>query len=123
MAKREAHNGTRLILNHGIGLAIDLYYPFWSLLTDRFDVIVHDLRSHGWNALSLLEHHCIPTFISDHDRVLKAVDSRYGVKPRVGCSILSRRWHRCCPPREGGGSLLSCCSIPPPRADGDPQRV
>ena len=42
-------NGPRLVLSHGNGLAIDLYYPFWSLLTDEFDVIVYDQRNHGWN--------------------------------------------------------------------------
>ena len=36
--------GPRLVLSHGNGLAIDLYYPFWSLLTGEFDLIVYDLR-------------------------------------------------------------------------------
>ena len=27
--------GPRLVLSHGNGLAIDLYYPFWSLLLRR----------------------------------------------------------------------------------------
>ncbi|MCY4629986.1 MAG: hypothetical protein OXE75_03735, partial [bacterium] len=27
-------DGRRLVLSHGNGLAIDLYYPFWSLLAD-----------------------------------------------------------------------------------------
>ena len=27
--------GPRLVLSHGNGLAIDLYYPFWSLLGRR----------------------------------------------------------------------------------------
>ena len=37
-------DGPRLVLSHGNGLAIDLYYPFWGLLTDEFDLIIHDLR-------------------------------------------------------------------------------
>ena len=77
-------DGTRLVLSHGIGLAIDMYYPFWSLLTDDFDVVVYDMRSHGWNAVSALAEHTIPTFVDDHDRVLDALDSRYGTKPQVG---------------------------------------
>ena len=77
-------DGTRLVLSHGIGLAIDMYYPFWSLLTDDFDVVVYDMRSHGWNAVSALSDHTVPTFVDDHDRVLDAVDSHYGTKPQVG---------------------------------------
>ena len=76
--------GTRLVLSHGIGLSIDLYYPFWSLLVDDFDVIVYDLRSHGWNPATPLSDHTVPTYVDDHDRVLDAIDSRYGSKPQVG---------------------------------------
>ena len=77
-------DGPRLILSHGNGLAIDLYYPFWSLLTGDFDVIVHDLRNHGWNKITSLEGHHIPTLAADHDRILEAVNLRYGEKPTVG---------------------------------------
>ena len=77
-------DGARLILTHGNGLAIDLYYPFWSLLTDRFDLIVHDLRNHGWNPVSPLEGHNMPTLAGDHDCILEAVGSHFGEKPVVG---------------------------------------
>lgn len=77
-------DGPRLILTHGNGLAIDLYYPFWSLLADRFDLIVHDLRNHGWNPVSPLEGHTMPTLASDHDCILKAIGSLFGDKPAVG---------------------------------------
>ena len=77
-------DGARLILTHGNGLAIDLYYPFWSLLADQFDLIVHDLRNHGWNPVSPLEGHNMPALAGDHDRVLEAVGSHYGHKPVVG---------------------------------------
>lgn len=76
--------GTRLVLCHGNSLAIDLYYPFWSLLTDEFDVVVYDLRSHGWNAVSDLSNHTFPAFVSDHDRILDAIDHHLGEKPQVG---------------------------------------
>ncbi len=76
--------GPRIILSHGNGLAIDLYYPFWSLLTKDFDLVMYDLRSHGWNSVDALENHNIPTFISDHDRIIEAIDQRYGKKPKVG---------------------------------------
>ena len=77
-------DGTRLVLCHGNGLSIDLYYPFWSMLTDKFDIVVYDLRSHGWNAVSPLANHTVPTFTEDHERILDAIDRRYGSKPQVG---------------------------------------
>ena len=77
-------DGTRLILSHGNGLAIDFYYPFWSLLTDDFDLIVYDMRNHGWNAVGGLENHSVPTLVSDHDRVLEEIGRQFGQKPQVG---------------------------------------
>ena len=74
----------RLVLSHGNGLAIDLNCPFWSLLADEFDLIVFDLRNHGWNRPGLRQHHNIPTLVRDHDRILDAIDRRYGAKPCVG---------------------------------------
>ena len=76
--------GPRLVLCHGNGLAIDLYYPFWSLLTEEFDVIIHDLRNHGWNAVGSRYRHNLPSFVDDHDRILEAIDRRYGEKPKIG---------------------------------------
>ena len=76
--------GPRLVLSHGNGLAIDLYYPFWSLLADDFDLIVYDLRNHGWNPVGRPESHNVARFVSDHDRVLKAIDHHYGNKPKIG---------------------------------------
>ena len=77
-------DGTRLILCHGNGLAIDLYYPFWSELTAEFDVVVYDLRSHGWNPVGPLPGHTVPAFVDDHERVLDAIDSHFGTKPQAG---------------------------------------
>ena len=77
-------DGTRLVLSHGIGLSIDMYYPFWSRLTDDFDVVVYDLRGHGWNAVASLSDQTIPTYIDDHDRILDEIDSYWGTKPQVG---------------------------------------
>ena len=76
--------GPRLVLCHGNGLAIDLYYPFWSLLTDDFDLVVYDLRNHGWNSSGSLREQNIPTLIRDHDRLVDAIDRRYGKKPKIG---------------------------------------
>ncbi|MDE0022832.1 MAG: alpha/beta hydrolase [Spirochaetaceae bacterium] len=77
-------NGSRLVLGHGSGLAIDLYYPFWSLLTDEFDLILYDLRNHGWNTVGPRARHNIPTLIHDHEHILEEIDRHFGDKPKVG---------------------------------------
>ena len=77
-------SGPRLVLSHGCGLSADLYYPYWSLLADRFDVFVFDLRSHGWNAVSPLRTLNMPTLGNDSRCIIDAIDSRFGSKPSVG---------------------------------------
>lgn len=77
-------DGPRLVLSHGNGLAIDLYYPFWSLLAADFDLIVYDLRNHGWNRVGPQSAHSLPTLVQDHDLILEAIDSHFGAKPKVG---------------------------------------
>ena len=77
-------DGPRLVLSHGNGLAIDLYYPFWSRLADRFDLIVHDFRSHGWNPPASLPTHHFPTFVWDNEHVVRGIDRHFGEKPKVG---------------------------------------
>ncbi len=77
-------SGPRMILSHGNGLAIDLYYPFWSLLADDFDLVVYDLRNHGWNSVGTLREHNFPSLVSDHDAVAHAAETHYGKKPTIG---------------------------------------
>ena len=76
--------GRRLVLSHGNGLAIDLYYPFWSLLIDDFDLIVFDLRNHGWNSVGPKENHNIPFLVRDLGRILGEINSQFGKKPTIG---------------------------------------
>ncbi len=76
--------GPRLVLSHGNGLAIDLYLPFWSQLAEEFDIVVYDLRNHGWNQVTSLDKHNIPTLVRDHDILIDAVYSLYGDKPTYG---------------------------------------
>ena len=76
--------GTRIVLSHANGFAADSYYPFWSLLTDRFDVVVYDFRNHGWNAVGEPEAHAIPTFVRDMTVVAQAIERGFGAKPAVG---------------------------------------
>ncbi len=77
-------SGPRIVVSHGSGLAVDLYFPFWSLLADDFDLMVYDLRNHGWNDVGAQRHHNIPTLIHDHDLILEAIDRDYGSKPTIG---------------------------------------
>ena len=77
-------SGPRLILSHANGLAIDLYYPFWSLFADDFDVVIYDLRNHGWNTVGPRRDHNIPTLIHDHDLILESVSETWGRKPTFG---------------------------------------
>lgn len=77
-------DGIRLLLSHGNGLAIDFYYPFWSRLLEDFDVIVYDMRNHGWNTIGDLSNHNVPTLVQDHDRILEEVYIHFGDKPQVG---------------------------------------
>ncbi|MXW24637.1 MAG: alpha/beta hydrolase [Chloroflexi bacterium] len=77
-------DGQRMVMSHGNGLAIDLYYPFWSLLADDFDLFVHDLRNHGQNAVGPLADHTVPSLARDEDAVLAAIDEHFGAKPKIG---------------------------------------
>ncbi len=76
--------GPRLVLSHGNGLAIDLYYPFWSLLADDFDLVIYDLRNHGWNGVSPIQRHNVPALVRDHDRIIEEIDRCFGEKPKIG---------------------------------------
>ena len=77
-------DGPRLLMSHGNGLAIELYYPYWSLLLDDFDLMLFDLRNHGANALGTAAHHTVPAFCRDVEAVGRAVDREYGARPRAG---------------------------------------
>lgn len=76
--------GPRLLLSHGSGLAVDLYYPFWSLLLNDFDVILFDLRNHGANPLGELGRHTVPNLCRDLEAIGRAVDRDFGVRSRAG---------------------------------------
>ena len=77
-------NGTRLYLSNGNGFAIDGYYPFWSLLAERFDLIVFDVRNHGWNPPAGDEGHNYPQFVRDIETIFRAVTDRLGARPSIG---------------------------------------
>ena len=77
-------DGMRLILSHGNGLAVDLYYPFWSRLRKDFDLMIYDLRNHGWNTVGNLNDHSVPTLVNDHDRIIEEINNQFGQKLQVG---------------------------------------
>ena len=77
-------DGPRVVLSHGNGFAIDSYYPFWSRFTDRFDLFIYDLRSHGWNPVGDRRTHHVPTFVSDNECVVRDIDRRFEEKPKIG---------------------------------------
>jgi pimeloyl-ACP methyl ester carboxylesterase len=89
--------GPRLVLCHGNGFAIDAYLPFWSLLTDRFDVVVYDQRNHGQNPRHTVEAHDVPNFVSDMEEIFHAIRDRLGVAPTIGVfhsiSGVTSIWH------------------------------
>lgn len=83
--RRHGHiGGPRLLLCHGNGLAMDFYYPFWSLLEKDYELVVYDLRNHGWNPVGARTEHNFPNLIRDQEQVVEAVRVRYGNKPMVG---------------------------------------
>ena len=106
-------NVPRFLLSHGNGFASDLYYPFWSLLLDRFDIIVYDVRNHGWNPVGDRRRHNVPTFIQDSQNILESVGRLFGNKPTIGVfhslSAVVAMLHQ----RQTGGSPRWCCSIRP----------
>ena len=79
-------DGARLLLSHGNGLAADLYFPFWSLFLDDFEVVVYDCRNHGHTPVGSQEEHNPRVFAEDLDRaILPGVQEAFGQKPTVGC--------------------------------------
>ncbi len=77
-------HGPRLALSHGNGLAINAYLPFWSLLLDRFDVVLFDARNHGENPRHGPQGHDWPSMARDHAVVFQGVRDHFGSKPVAG---------------------------------------
>ena len=71
-------HGPRLVMSHGNGFAADAYFPFWSLLTDRFDIVLYDLRNHGHNPLTDTGSHHISMMVWDNIRIVRAIEQAFG---------------------------------------------
>lgn len=106
-------SGPRLVMSHGNGLAVDLYYPFWSLLTDDFDLIIYDLRNHGWNPVGDLQNHSLPTLVQDNDTILEAIDRHYGAKSRIGVFHSVAALATLLSPKKGGDFAARVLFDPP----------
>jgi pimeloyl-ACP methyl ester carboxylesterase len=76
--------GPRMLVSHGCGLSVDAYYPYWSLLSDKFDLFIWDLRSHGWNPPGPRRAQNIPTFVRDCEIVLRTIGQIYEEQPVIG---------------------------------------
>ena len=77
-------DGPRMVLTHANGQASDAYYPYWSLLLDRFDLFVYDLRNHGWNPVGEQRDHNVFAFGRDCGSVIRAIGERFGEKQVIG---------------------------------------
>lgn len=77
-------NGTRLLIGHGNGFAVDAYLPFWQRLLADFDVVVFDMRNHGLSGRSPPEAHTYAQLARDLDRVIEGTRAELGAKPTVG---------------------------------------
>jgi pimeloyl-ACP methyl ester carboxylesterase len=77
-------DGPRLALSHGNGLASDAYLPFWSLLAQRYDVVLFDMRNHGQNPLHGGAGHDWAHLASDIGAVRQGIDAAFGAKPAAG---------------------------------------
>ena len=106
-------SGLRLVLSHANGLASDLYYPFWSLFADDCDLVVYDLRNHGWNPAGALEGHNIANFVSDQTRIHEVIDDRWGPKPTVGVFHSVSALAALLSPRSGGEFAARILFDPP----------
>lgn len=76
--------GLRLLVSHGNGFAVDMYYPLWGRFLDTFEVIVFDVRNHGWNPAGDVAGHNIPQLIKDFEIIPREVELRFGTKPTFG---------------------------------------
>jgi len=114
-------SGPRIVLSHGNSLAIDLYYPFWSLFADAFDLVLYDLRNHGWNAPGPLRRHHVPTLIDDHLRIQDAIEQGFGKKRQAGVfHSLSGLVSLVSPTR--GGEFVARVLFDPPLCEVGPAR-
>ena len=75
--------GPRLVTSHGNGLAIEAYRPFWSLLVDRYQVVMFDFRHHGLSSPYRGPIGNWPQFIADFGPILAAIEHARKVGTKI----------------------------------------
>ena len=76
--------GTRLVVSHGNGFAVDAYYPFWQRFLTAYDVVTFDFRNHGLSDRSSVASHTYAQLARDLDRVIAGVEAELGRRTTVG---------------------------------------
>jgi len=76
--------GSRLLLAHGNGFAVNGYYPYWRHLLPEFDLVIFDFRNHGENVPVEPANHHYEQLAHDLERVVAAARSEFGEKPTAG---------------------------------------
>jgi pimeloyl-ACP methyl ester carboxylesterase len=116
-------SGPRLVMSHGNGLAIEAYRPFWSLLADRYEVVMFDFRHHGRSSPCRGPMRNWPTFIADFGHILAAIEGELGRADSVGAfhsmSSLTALLHAATHGASWRGLLAFEPPCPPP--DGHPE--
>ena len=77
-------DGTRLLLSHGNGFAVDAYYPYWRQFLAGFDVVVFDFRNHGHNVPVTPARHTYAQLVADLECVVRGVADRLGPRKTAG---------------------------------------
>jgi pimeloyl-ACP methyl ester carboxylesterase len=75
--------GTRLLVGHGNGFAVDAYLPFWERFCADYDVVLVDFRNHGQSDRSAVERHVYAQLARDLDRMADGVEAEWGKRTTV----------------------------------------
>lgn len=75
--------GTRLLVGHGNGFAVDAYLPFWQQFLADYDVVLVDFRNHGQSDRSAKERHVYAQLARDLDRIADGVEAELGKRTTV----------------------------------------
>jgi pimeloyl-ACP methyl ester carboxylesterase len=76
--------GTRILMSHGNGFAVDAYLPYWRHFIDAFDLVIFDFRNHGQNLPVEPPNHSYAQLVRDLERVIQEVCARWGQKKTAG---------------------------------------
>lgn len=77
-------NAPRLVVGHGNGMAVDGYRLFWEPLTDAFQVVALDMRSHGRSEGGAAERHTWSQFADDFEVIWQALPRWLGERTTIG---------------------------------------